>query len=38
MKQKPLVTTGINTSLEACIKFPIFSVSLRYFRGSGGTD
>ena len=38
MKPKPLVTTGMNTSIEACIKFPAFSASLRYFRGSGGAD
>jgi hypothetical protein len=38
MKQTPLVTTSTKTSVEACIKFPMFLISLRYFRGSGGTD
>lgn len=38
MMQKPLVTTYTKTSIEACIKFPMFGISLRYFRGSGGTD
>lgn len=38
MKQTPLVTTYTKTSIEACIKFPMFGILLRYFRGSGRTD
>jgi hypothetical protein len=38
MKQKALVTTYTKPSVVGCIKFPMFGISLRYFRGSGGTD
>lgn len=38
MKKKTLVTTGIGRLFEASIRFPMFGISLRYCRGSGGAD